>query len=71
MCCVCDNKRLAEKTAATTPSNRNALHFIEGNLILPAVVKLRGSLALVVGDVLPSFQRTAINPSSVSEVVFQ
>ena len=33
-------------------SNRNPLDFIERNLILPAIIELRGPRRLVVGDVL-------------------
>jgi hypothetical protein len=36
--------------------NHDALDLIKRNLILPSVVKLRGSRALVVGDVLRGFK---------------
>ena len=42
------------------PSNRNPLHFIERNLVLPAVVKLRRARAFVVGDVLRDFELAAV-----------
>ena len=34
--------------------------FVERNLVLPPVVELRGSRALVVGDVLRGFKRTLV-----------
>ena len=41
-------------------SNRNSLHLIERNLVLPSVVELRRPRALVIGDVLCGFQRAVV-----------
>ena len=45
---------------ASTGSNRNPLDLIERNLVLPPVVELRGPRALVICDVLRSFQRALV-----------
>jgi hypothetical protein len=47
---ICDLHRL----------NQNLLHFIERNLILAPVVKLRRPGRLMVGDVLRGFERALV-----------
>lgn len=50
------------RSGLTNPlgSDRNALDLVEGNLVLPPVVELRGPGAFVVGDVLRGFKRSLV-----------